>query len=112
MKERLEIKTAKARKSIVTQIEKAVRAELAIFNGEEYTIERDDYEHYSTIAIRNGNYMFTIPELERTKQAFDRFYDKYGIRYMTMSIHATQTYTPSLKLPVSTPYILISVNER
>ena len=112
MKKRLEIKTAKARKSIVTQIEKAVRAELAIFEYEEYTIERDDYEHFSTIGIRNGSYMITIPELERIKLAFDRFFNKYGIRYMNMSIHATQTYTPTLNLPISTPFIRITVSDR
>lgn len=109
MKERLEIKTAQARKSITTQIERAVKDELSIFH-EEYRIERDDYDKYSEINISNGSYMFSWPEIERVQQAFNKFYEKYGIRFMTMAIHATQTYTPSLNLPISTPYIRISVN--
>ncbi len=112
MKKSLEIKTAKARKSIATQIEKAVRGELAIFEHEEYKIERDDYEHFTEINITNGSFMFSMSELNRVKAAFDKYFDKYGIRYMTMTIHAHQTMTPSLHLPVSTPCIRISVNEQ
>lgn len=112
MKQRFEIKTARARKTVATLIEKAVRGELSIFTNEEYKIERDDYEHYSEINITNGSYMFSMSEINRVQAAFDKYYDKYGIRYMTMSIHAHQTMTPSLHLPVTTPCIRISVSER
>lgn len=107
----LEIKTIKARKSITSQILRAIRGELSIFD-EEYRIDRDDYEHYSEITIQNGSFMFSWPEIERVQQAFNKFYEKYGIRFMTMTIHATHTCTPTLNLPISTPYIRISVNEK
>ena len=111
MRQRLEIKSAKSRKCITSQILNAVRDELSIFD-EEYRIDRDDYEHYSEITIQNGSYMFTWPEIDRVQQAFNKFYEKYGIRFMTLSIYATQTYTPTYNLPISTPYIRISVNEK
>lgn len=111
MKQRLEIKTTKSRKCITSQILSAVRDELSIFS-EEYRIDRDDYEHYSEITIQSDSYMFTWPEIECVQQAFNKFYEKYGIRYIMISIHATQTYTSTHNLPISTPYIRISVNEK
>ena len=110
MKQRLEIKTTKSRKYITSQILSAVRDELSIFD-EEYKIYRDDYEHYSEITIQSGSYMFSWPEINRVQQAFNKFYERYGIRFLTISIHATQTYTSTYSLPISTPYIRISVNE-
>lgn len=111
MKERLEIKTAQARKNITTLIERALRGELIIYK-EDYRIERSDYETFSEINIFNNSYMFTWPEIECVQQVFSKYYEKYGVRFLSFAIESTSTTTPTLNLRVSTPYIRISVRQR
>lgn len=111
MKERLEIKTAQSRKNITTLIERTLKGELSIFK-EDYRIERDDYETFSEINIFNASYMFTWPEIERVQQVFNKYYEKYGIRFLSFTIEATSSTTPSLNLPIAVPYIRIGVRQK